>query len=89
MFLGVWGWWALEYGSTGIGLTERVEEILWGQPLHVGGSVGAKGLGCCCIALATALHLVQDNSRQHDEEDATKSTAKGNQDSDTIGVVFG
>lgn len=80
---------ALECGSTRVGLAERVEEILWGQPLHVGGSVGAKGLGCCCIALATTLHLVQDNSGQHDEEDAAKGTAECNQNSDTVGVVFG
>lgn len=85
MFLGEG---ALKDWGAGVGLSQRVEEILWGKTLHIGWSVGTKGLGSSCVALAAALHLVQDDTGQDDEEDAAKGTAEGHQDGDTIGVVL-
>jgi len=88
VFLGREQKWVLNCRGTGVGLAERVEEILWRQTLHVGWSVGAKGLRCCCIALATALDLVQDNTSQNDKEHAAECTTEGHQNSNTVGVVF-
>jgi hypothetical protein len=48
--------------GTGVGLVQRIEEVLGWHALHVGGSIRAKGLRSSCIALAAALYLVQDDT---------------------------
>lgn len=78
---------ALYDRSTGVGLPERVEQVLWWNTLHVGRTIGAEGLRCSLIALTTALDLVQDDTGHDNEEDAAQGAAEGHQDHEAVGVM--
>lgn len=69
-------------------MTKGVEEILGGQPLHIRLPVCSNRLRGSHVALAAALDLVDNDTGNDDEEDATKSAAERYQDDDSVGMVF-
>lgn len=61
---------------TGIPLTQCIEKILGRQTLHVGLPVGSNGLRGLHVALAAALDLVDNDTGNDNQEDASKSAAE-------------
>lgn len=65
---------------------QRIEEILRRHSSHAGGPVRARGRRTN-VALAVTLDLVEDNTNQDDQENASKSATEGDQDDDAVRVV--
>lgn len=61
---------------TGIPLTQGIEKILGRQTLHVGLPVRSNGLRGLHVALAAALDLIDNDTGNDNQEDASKSAAE-------------
>lgn len=70
-------------------LTQRVEQVLRRQTLHVRLPVCSNGLRSPHVTLATALDLVKNDTGNDDQENAAKRATERNQHDDSIGVMFG
>lgn len=79
---------ALDGRCAGIGLPQRIEEILGRDALHVGRPVGSKGLRRRRVTLAAALDLVHDDTGGDNEEHAAQCATEGDQDHNAIGMMM-
>lgn len=69
-------------------MLERVKQVFWRNPSHGRRPVSAICLGGAHIALAAPLNLIEDNSGDDNQEDATKSAAESYENHDSVRVVM-
>lgn len=75
-------------GRAWVGLFQRVEKVLWRQPLHVRRPVRSNRLWRRHVTLATALDLIEDDTGNDNEEYAAERTAERDQHDNSVRMMF-